>query len=360
MIYKIPDNLPEYRYINKYRFKHRPMKNFISVIIALSSFLIGCKDQKAKSVARIELSYETVYDSIYTRLPGNIFKFDHHAIWIDPFTSDNFLHIIDTKTKQETKLGSIGQGPMEFTTPKVSRTGDGNLFIYDLNSARQGIVSMVDKSFDLRMLKPSKAKIINNKLMITPEKIVALQPDEDIPLALEINEDVLRFGKRPLSLPSTITNGYSCFQGVLLYSPDRQLLIYSTIDFPSFSFYKLRKDGLFELEKEVIGDFDFDVVNDKLVFSEDTPKGPVNTTATKDYIVRIERDTKYDKTTAMGRDLTKLPQTLFLYSYEGELQKIVNMKTPLLRVGGDFSDNMIYAINADPEFNLIRINLDDL
>lgn len=336
------------------------MKNYILLVIAIGCVLVACSSEKHKVPERVELSYETVYDSIYTRMPGTLLKFDKIAVWHDPFTSENFLHVIDTETKRETTFGSIGQGPMEFTTPKVSRTGDGNLFIYDLNSTRQGVVSIVDGSFDLRMLKPSKTKMINSKLMITPEKIIVLQPNEDIPLALETSEDVLRFGKRPLNIPSIITNGYDCFQGVLLYSPDRKLLIYATIDFPSFSLYELAKDGSFKLQKEVTGGVDFDIVNDELVFSEDLPEAPVNTTATKDYIVKIERDKKYDKSKSTGGDFSKLPQTLFLYSYEGELQKIVNMKTPLLRVGGDFSDNMIYAINVDPEFKLIRINLDDL
>ncbi|MGL5731565.1 MAG: hypothetical protein ACRCX5_10635, partial [Bacteroidales bacterium] len=251
-----------------------------------------------------------------------------------------------------------GQGPLEFTTPKVSRTGDGNLFIYDLNSARQGIVSMIDKSFALQMLKSSKSKMVTSSLMVTPDKRVILQPGEDIPLAVEMDSNVFRFGNRPIELSSKITNGLSCFQGVLFYHPDRNLLVYVMNSFPAFFFYKLTKDGTFELHKEVIEDFDYEIVDDKLVFL--TSKGQVDVTATKDYIIKIERDKEYDKTTATGGDFTKLPQTLFLYSYEGELQKIVNMKTPLLRVAGDFSDNMIYAINADPEFKLIRINLDSL
>ncbi|MGL4806787.1 MAG: hypothetical protein ACRC26_10630, partial [Bacteroidales bacterium] len=134
----------------------------------------------------------------------------------------------------------------------------------------------------------------------------------------------------------------------------------STNRFPSFSFYKLSKKGTFELQSEVVPSINYEIVNNELVFPKDMHGGGPGITATKDYIVKIERDPEQDKSTATGGDFTKLPQTLFLYSYEGELQKIVNMKTPLLRVGGDFSDNMIYAINVDPEFKLIRINLDSL
>ncbi len=336
------------------------MRNLISVIIALSCSLIGCKSQKAKEVQRTELGYEVVYDSIFTRMPGTLIKLNNLAVWQDPFTSGKFLHIINPETKQETILGNIGPGHKEFTTPIVSRSVDGNLLICDLNSAKQGVILMNTDSLDLTMKGASKTESFTDKIMITPEKVVVLQPNESQPLAIETDNSVVRFGKQPLSLSTEITNNYDCFQGAIFFNPQRNLLVYSTNRFPSFSFYKLSKKGTFELQDEVVPNINYEIVNNELVFPEDIHGGGPDITATKDYIIKIERDKKYDKTTAKGRDFTKLPQTLFLYSYEGELQKIVNMKTPLLRVAGDFSDNMIYAINADPEFKLIRINLDSL
>ena len=336
------------------------MKNLISVIIALSCSLIGCKSQKAKEVQRTELGYEVVYDSIFTRMPGNILKFNDLVVWLDPFSSQDYLHIIDTNSKQERTFGTIGQGPMEFTTPNISAVKDGNMFIWDSNSDRQGIFSIVDRSFELQMLPPSKSKMATEKVMITPDKIVVLQPEEEMPLALETSEGLIRFGKQPLPINQKISNSYSQFQGFLSFCPKKNLLLYSTLYYPALTSYKLRKNGLPELENEQSKGIDYQIADDKLIISDASARSAVGFTVTKDYIIKIERDKEYDKTNATGGDFTKLPQTLFLYSYEGELQKIVNMKTPLLRVAGDFSDNMIYAINADPEFKLIRINLDSL
>ncbi|MGL4780752.1 MAG: hypothetical protein ACRCXN_07975 [Bacteroidales bacterium] len=336
------------------------MKNIIITILVINCLLnISCTTVKDKEPERVELDYEIIYDSIFTRMPGGLLKSKHLAVWLDPFASQDYLHIIDTETKQERTLGTIGQGPMEFTTPNISPVKDGNIFIWDSNSARQGIISIAGQSLQLQMLPPSKSKTATEKIMIAPDKIVLLEPEEDMPLALETSEGLMRFGKQPLPITQKISNGFSQFQGFLSFCPQKNMLLYSTLYYPAFSSYKLKKNGAFELENEENKDIDFEIANDKLVISDASARSAVGSTTTKDYIVRIERDTQNDKTRVSSGDFSKLPQTLFLYSHEGKLQKIVNIKTPLLRVGGDFSDNTVYAINADPEFKLIRINLDN-
>jgi hypothetical protein len=47
---------------------------------------------------------------------------------------------------------------------------------------------------------------------------------------------------------------------------------------------------------------------------------------TKDFIVTIQRDYEDDPTdeSKVGRDIGKLPQTLFVYDYDGNLLKTIN------------------------------------
>ena len=75
---------------------------------------------------------------------------------------------------------------------------------------------------------------------------------------------------------------------------------------------------------------------------------------TKDFIVAIQRDYENDRTseTAVLKDLSLLPQTLFVYDYDGKLHKIINFKVPITSIAGDIKTNTIYAIYADPDFRL--------
>jgi hypothetical protein len=75
---------------------------------------------------------------------------------------------------------------------------------------------------------------------------------------------------------------------------------------------------------------------------------------TKDFIVTIQRDYEDDPTdeSKVGRDIGKLPQTLFVYDYDGNLLKTINYSVPIGRIAGDIKTNTIYAIYADPDFKL--------
>lgn len=60
------------------------------------------------------------------------------------------------------------------------------------------------------------------------------------------------------------------------------------------------------------------------------------------------------------RDMSALPRSLFIYDYDLELKKIVNMPFAMLRLCGDDNGNYIYAIAVNPDFSIIRIDLSKL
>lgn len=80
---------------------------------------------------------------------------------------------------------------------------------------------------------------------------------------------------------------------------------------------------------------------------------------TKDYIVTLQRDYLNDPTdeTTVGRDFTKLPQTLFLYDYKSNLKKIIHLQMPILRIAADSKSNTVYAITVNPDFMLVKCEL---
>lgn len=89
--------------------------------------------------------------------------------------------------------------------------------------------------------------------------------------------------------------------------------------------------------------------------------GAATLTLTKDYIVTLPRDYQSDPIheSKVGRNFTKIPQTLFLYDYNSNLKKAVHLNTPILRITSDPESNTVYAIVVDPEFTLIRCELSD-
>ncbi len=60
---------------------------------------------------------------------------------------------------------------------------------------------------------------------------------------------------------------------------------------------------------------------------------------------------------SIGRNFSKLPKTLFVYSYDGELLKKIDLGVPVLRIAGNPATNELYFISEDTEFALFKCNL---
>lgn len=79
-------------------------------------------------------------------------------------------------------------------------------------------------------------------------------------------------------------------------------------------------------------------------------------TATKDYFVAARhREFKNDIDITTG--WTKRPQTLYLYDYDLNLKKIVDIGMPIVRITGNENTNTVYAIVINPEFSIVKIEL---
>ena len=80
---------------------------------------------------------------------------------------------------------------------------------------------------------------------------------------------------------------------------------------------------------------------------------------TKDYIVALQRDYQRDPVdeSQIGQQQGKLPKQLFVYDYEGRLLQILDLKMPTLRIAATPDRNEVYALVANPEYGLAKVEL---
>ena len=122
------------------------MKNIYPTLLFLMFILISCSP-KNKEVIRIsDQAYQTISDSIYTRMPGSIRHQNGIVYWEDPFSFENFMHAIDTQKKTEiATFANRGQGPNDFSQAVMfSTTGEG-VFVYDQNKPLK-ILYQIDRN----------------------------------------------------------------------------------------------------------------------------------------------------------------------------------------------------------------------
>lgn len=52
-----------------------------------------------------------------------------------------------------------------------------------------------------------------------------------------------------------------------------------------------------------------------------------------------------------------MPSYCFLYDYDGNLVKIVDLGIPVMRIASEEQSNTLYAIGVNPDFVLVKYEL---
>ena len=335
-------------------------------LILFLTLLCSCNtsEKKITKVERISLEAEIITDSIHSSLPGRLIVFNDHLVWEDAHASNNFLHLVDIKTRKELgKFGQIGSGPKEFLTPCISKSSNDLIYVYDLNSKHQAYFSLSNflkgQDYYVKIPDVNKIRMKHTTHIIEFDKnyFVALRPGGEFPLERWHNRSFYPFGTFPIKEGVPEFDRMRFFTAEILYNSDNQKLVYSSFRFPYLAIYK--NDGkYFKLETESSRDFEYSLSGGRLDFDE-SRFGIWSLALSKHYIVTIERDYEKDQTNELtvGMDPMKLPRTVFLYNYDGKLMKIVDLGYPIMCVASDTKNNTLYAIVVMDDYVLVKYEL---
>ncbi|CDE02681.1 hypothetical protein DXA58_10175 [Bacteroides uniformis] len=103
---------------------------------------------------------------------------------------------------------------------------------------------------------------------------------------------------------------------------------------------------------------EYEIRNNEVIFDRRV-KGVRGLCMSKDFIITLQRDRRKDDTdeSTVGRDASKCPHTVFLYDYDGNLVKIVDLGIPVMRIASEEQSNTLYAIGVNPDFVLVKYEL---
>jgi hypothetical protein len=336
------------------------MKFFSFYLSLICLFFFSCQS-KTEDVKREKVTFQTITDSIFTRMPGRLIKVDDYLVWEDPFASDKFIHVIDIhQNKKIGIMGKKGQGPEEFNTPSISSSFiKNNIFVYDLNSPHQAyfsIDSLKENKNPYRKYENNKLGKIMHTINFSENGFIISQPAEEKRFKLISNDKSIEFGD-PF-IDNKIDNSFDIYQGAMGINEKKHKFVFASLRLPYLEIYDIKDHEpslvyTSELPKNTYN------IEGTTLKPNTQKKGARDLTLLKDYIAIIQRDYEIDKTdeSTVGMNFDKLPKTVFLYDYEGKLERIVDLGIPLIRIAGDTESNTLYAIGVDPEFVLIKSEL---
>ena len=339
------------------------MKCF-NVFVLIGLFVFCSCGESNQNVTRLkEIPYKIVSDSIYSSMPGDILYQDGIVYWQDARGFENFMHAIDVQTGKEMAcFGNLGQGPEDFSAPEFSLSPNGGLYLNDVEKPLEVLYrfSSGKGSFQSSARKYFNERNATSLLHLGDDLLLYLCPKKDKLFHVYSNDiPAVAFGERPIT--DEINNPYDIFQGKIDYNPHRNLLVYSTNGFPYIAVYRNQEMKNWIKIAEVKSDWDYTVSEGDLRFSPSVKHGAWEMALTDDYVVLLQRDDEVEETMdrkTEGRDVSSIPSSLFVYDYNLNLKKIINMPFRMLRLCGDVESNTVYAMAINPEFELISIDLE--
>lgn len=330
---------------------------FLCVFFCFAS----CKHATVGDVERVSTSLRVVSADLVTSMPGTLLVYEEELVWEDA-TSGGDIYVIDRTNGANIKQIKLkGGGPDEVVTPQISWAPGRRLAVSDYNGSKQIFITLdelkengdVKKEvvrLDKRFSGLKTIPLINNQN-------VYITPDSVHPFLIASDSIASSFGHYPLAEVEEIDNRFDVLQGEAAYNPYTGRLLHSIGQLSYMGLYKWNgRQFILEKERE-FSKVDYSLSGRNLIIG-DTPRyAPTAIAITKDYIVSIERDEERPsaspnskQATNGGRRFSKAPHTVFVYDYDLNLLKIVDVGMPVFRIAADCRSNEVYLIGVNPDF----------
>jgi hypothetical protein len=331
------------------------MMRFATCALCIIMLLTRCgTDDNTK---RISLIPEMVFNGIATEFPGSLLVDDKYFYIHTPRATDFALRIHDLGSGDEVaRIINLGRGPDEFITPSFDDVTGTGLFYKDLNLKKDGILTLSENDpnvYTLNDLPKRDISILTKAAYIDEKTQVYISPSDTQLFKCFLPDREISFGV--LFTGRQFENSYTWLQGLIKYHDKKNTLVYSNFRVPYIEMYRYKNES-FYLDK-IIKDFDHLKFSGDNLDYDPTKKGYSELAISKDYIIGLKRDYEKDLTDerTVGMDFSKLPKTVFVYSFDGKLRYIADLQYPTIRLASTEINNVLYAvIYKDLEFKVVR------
>ena len=341
-----------------YPHKKDAVKILIIFAVAFATLIMSCSIKNMNKFPERKFLPVTavIADSLFTSFPGTLRVNAKHLVLHCPRDrNENFLMVYDRASGQQIiRIGAIGQGPGEWSTPLLGNAIDNKLVVFDPNR-KQYVVAEASDLYQA-VSNSDLIKTINKELVafvyIDDKRYIISNFEEKSPFEMITEKGIISCGKYPFN--ENINNSYDCFQGNMLMHPLKKIIIYATISNPYLAMYRIGNNQLDLLWENQFKKPDYSVVNQKLHWGSDHFGGISDVALTKDYIVCLIKDFKSE---AQGRDPKAAPKAVYLFDYEGHLKHIFDLPNHTVRLAADAESNTFYAVSVEPDYAIVAYDL---
>ena len=335
------------------------MRYFVKTLIIIScSIFCSCGNNQLAKVERLKVQVEILNSDLEIQYPGTIFVTHKCLVLHDPFMSSEHIKLLDTETG-DVILGfiDIGQGPKEFVTPTFSYSTKGILTIFDLNSPKKvqfDIDSLYEGKISINPTQLYQNDIFELIMLGDNEFVAGIYRNENPFRFIQNDSSMYEFGNYPIQ--EDITNAFNVFQGTILYNDEKSIMCYATFNTPYLSLYEYKDQTFTMIWETKFKKAQYFISNNQLRWENNHVCGISEFAFTRDYIVCMVKEMYLKDATGRGIK-EKMARAIYLYDYEGNLKKILELDLHSFRISADPKTNIVYLVGMDDGWCLARIDL---
>jgi len=328
---------------------------FFPIFVAAFCMVLFSCSSSPKKVERVPLPYAMVSEDLFTSFPGTLIVDKKYIVMEDPFAGEGLIKLYDRNTGELVmQTGQTGSGPTDFVTITVHNVLDGMLLVSDINSAKKAIAQLDDIPIIKQPFTFSRSEIdaMNRVQLIASETYLVMDYFNENPFIVqnEAGETVQApFGKW------LIDDAYTDQQGAFIYCAAKKAFLYTLSNCAYITMYRQTEKGFEQVWENLLEKPEYRLVDNRIRWGDNQKCGFMNVAFLKDYIACLRNELLVNE--SLGRDISKLPRTVYLFDYNGNLVRICELEHPTLRIAGNGESNTLYAINVPAEYCLVKHEL---
>lgn len=329
---------------------------FILILIIFAS----CNSNRETGVEKIDITPTTLINELEIALPGEFIIIDTTAIISKVRSNDNLMNVYGLNSMQlRGELCNIGKAGNELIQAILLINSDTSFSAYDLNDK---YITYSTKDLSIVDIKNGIGADYEQRHFIAANSFIEInrESNSDSLFIYNHNGEEYLFGKVPIE--GKFDNIAELRTGRITFKQQDSTLHYLSTKLPYVSKYKLTANKFSLKSERFYGKYSVDTKDGNGVVTNDA-RMRGSFCFTKDYIVYLRHSDEdyeiYKNSQTDKPNFSIQPKHLFVYDYDMNLKKIVNLGVNTLRLAAEGEkSNTIYLIcSNDGLHNISKIEL---
>lgn len=333
----------------------------IAVLFMLNTSCTG--NEKPET---INPQYEVLNDQILIANPSFLLLSGDYLFLSDAKSTDSLVQVFNSKTGERlSSLGKLGNGPGEFMSYILFNGGNGSFIAHDINTLKTGVFQHSVENDEGPAFTDITDQVIPDFLsmqILHDDKYLFLNPDNKEALFQLVDKkknSIKRFGDIPGKDKNIPFDNFQ-LQGHVGYDLYNGYLLFKFSSIPQLRLYREAGDSFKLVAEKDLSKYEFIEMDNMLTVDYLEPCRVKMASLTKDYVVLLDDGNMTTEQRQSFNSPVVSRRQIVLCDYKLNPKKILDLDMDIYVIASDSRTNDLYLIGSNPDYAIIKVDLDNM